>query len=484
MSGRFPGKGWGAVEKEQMIMQSNGLKRMGRWLAVLAGVWAGVGAGEVGSAAAERMNVVFLLTDDQRWDTLGVAGNPVIRTPHLDRLAGEGVRFRNSFVTTSICMTSRASILSGQYAARHGIWRFDTEFTPAQLAATYPGRLRQAGYRIGFIGKWGVGNPPREAFDYDRTFPGQGNYFLEVDGQRRHLTSVMGDQALEFLAGNPAGQPFCLSVSFKAPHVQDSPSVHAQQFPFDPVLESWYTADVIPVPETAHNRHFERLPVFLQDSEARARWAARFWGPARYQFSVKSYYRLISGVDVVVGRLREKLAELGLADNTLIVFTSDNGFYLGEYGLAGKWFPHEVSIRVPLLVYDPRLPAVGRGAVRDELVLNIDLARTLLEAAGVEAPPAMQGSSLFPLVRGERPEWRTEFFYEHLFEHPGIAKSEGVRTGRWKYIRYVGIDPLFEEVYDLERDPNETHNLALEPAYEPVLADLRARWERLRAAAR
>jgi arylsulfatase A-like enzyme len=437
------------------------------------------------ASAAMRPNIIFLLTDDQRQDTLGAYGNPIIHTPQIDRLAAEGVTFNHAFVTTAICMTSRASILAGQYAARHGIWRFDTNFTPEQLAQTYPGVLKAAGYRTGFIGKWGVGQPPKDFFDYNTGFPGQGNFFLEVNGERRHLESVMGDQALEFLGGAKPDQPFCLSISFKAPHVQDSANTaHSQPFPYDPALEHLYQDVSIPVPALNAPHYFEQLPDFLQNSEARARWAIRFWGPERYQQSVKSYYRLISGVDVVVGRIREKLQEIGADQNTVIVFTSDHGFYLGEYGLAGKWFPHELSIRVPLIVFDPRLPAARRGARRNEMALNIDVAQTLLDAVGVAAPATMQGKSLMPLVRGEAPAWRKEFFYEHLFHHPGLAKSEAVRTERWKYMRYVEMEPVHEELYDLERDPYETQNLAREPGYRAVLEDLRSRHDRLRAAAR
>jgi arylsulfatase A-like enzyme len=436
-------------------------------------------------AASEPPNLIFLLTDDQRWDALGAYGNPVIHTPHLDRLADEGVTFHYAFVTTSICMTSRASILSGQYAARHGVWRFDTAFSPTQLEATYPGQLQRAGYRTGFIGKWGVGRPPQDFFDYDRTFPGQGNYFVEINGQRRHLTSVMGDQAVEFLDATQTGQPFCLSISFKAPHVDDSvTSVHGQPFPFDPALAQLYTDIPIPVPELAAPRYFDLLPPFLQNSEARARWAVRFWGPARYQFSVKSYYRLISGVDVVVGRIRTRLEQLGLHENTVIIFTSDNGFYLGEYGLAGKWFPHDLSIRVPLLVLDPRLPVGQRGIRRNELALNIDIAPTLLEFAGILPPEAMQGRSLLPLLHGDQVPWRDAFFYEHLFQHPGLPPNEAVRTPHWKYMIYVDTQPPHEELYHLDRDPDETRNLALEPAYAGILAEMRARWQQLRQEAR
>ncbi len=437
------------------------------------------------AAGASRPNLIFLLTDDQRRDTLGAYGNPIVYTPELDRLAAGGVTFENAFVTTAICMTSRASILTGQYAARHGVWRFDTNLNPEQLAQTYPGALKAAGYRTGFVGKWGVGQPPKDFFDYNTGFPGQGNYRVKVDGQDRHLESVLGDQALEFLATAPKDQPFCLSVSFKAPHVQDSENTaHSQPFPYDPKLESLYGDVSIPVPAQNAPRFYEELPDFLKNSEARARWAIRFWGPARYQASVKSYYRLISGVDVVVGRIREQLKQTGADQNTVIVFTSDHGFYLGEYGLAGKWFPHEVSIRVPMIVFDPRLPAELRGTRRNEMVLNIDVAGTLLDFAGVTAPAGMQGSSLVPLVRGESPAWRQEFFYEHLFDHPGLARSEAVRTERWKYMRFVDTQPVYEALFELDRDPGETLNLAEGTDHREQLIEMRTRHARLRTAAR
>ncbi len=427
-------------------------------------------------AADRPMNVIFLLTDDQRWDTLGSYGNPVIQTPELDRLAREGVRFEHMFVTTSICVTSRASFITGQYARRHGIWDFATELSPQQLAASYLGRMKAAGYHLGFIGKWGVGDPPGDYFDYDRTFPGQGRYFLEVNGEERHLTSVMGDQAIEFVSTAPAGRPFCLSVSFKAAHVQDSYDITDAPFPYDPRLSELYRDVEIQPPVSALPAFFERLPRVLQDSEARQRWAIRFWGPSRYQESVKGYYRLVTGIDRVVGRLRAALEERGLADHTAIVYTGDNGFFLGEYGLAGKWTPHEPSIRVPLLVYDPRLPEEARGRTRREMALNIDIAPTLLALAGLTPSASMQGESLVPLLGDGTPEWRTDFFYEHLFEHPRLPKMEGVRTGEWKYIRYVDTDPVIEELYDLRRDPQELENLAGRKDWDSILSELRHSW--------
>jgi arylsulfatase A-like enzyme len=436
------------------------------------------------AAEPQRPNIIFLLTDDQRADTLGCMGNTIIRTPNIDALARRGVTFENAFVTTAICMTSRTSILTGQYAARHGNWNFRNSFTPEQLAATYPGLLKSAGYHVGFIGKWGVGDPPRGAFDFDRTFPGQGKYLLEQDGKQVHLTRLMGDQALEFLSAAPADRPFSLSVSFKAPHVQDSPTVNEQMFRYDPAHELWYQDVTIPAPKLAASSYYDRLPDFLKNSENRARWAARFWGPARYQECVKGYYRLITEVDDEVGRILAELEKRKLADNTVIIFTSDHGFYLGEYGFAGKWYAHDVSIRIPLIVMDPRQPKSRAGARQSEMALNIDMAPTMLAMAGVAAPERMQGADLSPVVAGETSDARHEFFYEHHFEHPRIPQSEGVRTQRWKYMRFTEEEPLYEELYDLAADPLEEVNLAASPEHAATLAEMRGKWQSLREAAK
>ena len=422
---------------------------------------------------ADRPNIVFLLTDDHRWDALGCMGNRLIRTPHLDRMAGQGVRFRNAFVTTAICMTSRASIFTGLYARGHGILDFNTPFSEAQFARTYPALLREHGYHTGFIGKYGVGNVmPAAKFDYWRGFPGQGRYFPQGE-PGKHLTELMGDQALEFLGGAPKEKPFNLSISFKAGHVQDE---DPRQFLPSPASEHLYEGVRFPVPKTADPRYIDMLPIEFHRSEARRRWGIRFSTPRLFQESVRNYYRLLSEMDTVVGRIREKLDQMGAASNTVIVFTGDNGFYLSEHGLAGKWFPHEESIRVPLLVYDPRLPAYRRGAVQDQMALNIDLAPTLLRAAGIVPPNGIHGRDLYPLLEGREEPWRSEWFYEHLFENAGLPKSEGLRTDRWKYGRYIGCDPLFEELFDLRADPLEERNLARDPAHSGTLNQLRSRW--------
>lgn len=443
-------------------------------LAVLAGAAA---------HAAARPNLFFILTDDQRWDTLGAAGNPVIHTPHLDRVAREGTRFAHAFVTTSICATSRASFFSGQYLRRHGIDDFAKTFTPEQWAQTYPALLRAAGYRTGFIGKYGVGNPARVAamereFDFWRGRPGQGGPFMDPqDPTRTHATARMGDEALEFLRSQPAGQPWCLSLSFTAPHARDG--TPREFFPTDPRDDHLYVTHPPPVPPLATEAEFAKLHPAVQRSEARTRWQRRFPNPERARETRTDYYRLITGVDREVGRLRAELEALGLADHTVIIFTSDNGFYLGDRGLAGKWYMHEESIRVPFLILDLRRPA--RGQVRKELVLNIDVAPTLLDYAGVPVPPAMQGRSLRPLVEGRRVRgWRDEFFYEHHFNYGGrIPDSEGVRTTRWSYWRWTREDPVAEELYDLRRDPWQQRNLAADPRHRRTLETLRGRWAAL-----
>lgn len=464
----------------------------GSWLGWLFVAAVMLEAAAADAAGQSRPNIIFLLTDDQRWDTLGCYGNRIIHTPHLDALAARGATFDRAFVTTSICAPNRACILTGQYCARHGVWEFDKELPPPQLAETYLALLKQAGYRTGFIGKYGVGKPPEELLDFNRAFPGQGNFLVrQPDGTTIHLDRLMGLQAVEFLEGCRADQPFHLSVSFKGPHVQDSPSVKSVQYPFDPAPEiaELYRDITIPPPPTAHSDLFERFPDFIKNSENRSRWAVRYWGPERTQESLKGYYRLISGVDLAVGRIVAALEARGLADNTVILFSSDHGQYLGDYGLAGKWYPHEVSIRVPLIVYDPRLPAERRGVRLADFALSIDLAPTMLDLAGVDVPPRMQGRSLVPLLRGERPsDWRQEFFYEHHFVPPwegmSIPRSEAIRTQRWKYIQYIDSRPLFEELYDLETDPLETVNLATQPQHRERMEAFRRQLETLRASVR
>ena len=426
-----------------------------------------------------RPNLILFVTDDQRWDTLGCTGNPIVHTPHIDRLAAAGVLFMNNFCTTSICMSSRASIFTGMYSRRHQINSFDQPLPDNLFTQTYPALLRKAGYRTGFVGKWGLGGPlPENEFDSFDGFPGQGQYFHTVEGKTVHLTRLLTDKAIRFLHRCSGEQPFCLSVSFKAPHVQDG---HPKQFLYDPAFEELYKDKTIPVPKTADPRYFQSLPEFIRQSEGRTRWQIRFSTPELFQEMVKGYYRLITGVDVAVGRIMAALEEMSLDQNTIIFYTSDNGFFLGEHGLAGKWLMCEESIRTPLIIRDPRLPLPMRGRRCEEMTLNVDIAPTLLDLAGVPIRAGVQGRSLRPLYQGAPISWRHDWFYEHLYAHGGkIPRSEGVRTREWKYVRYLDPDPPYEELYNLKDDPFEEKNLAPDGKCEPILAHLRSRWQELR----
>lgn len=442
-------------------------------------------------ASGERLNVLFILSDDQRWDTLGAAGNAVVRTPHLDRLAAEGTLFRNSFCTTSICSVSRASLLSGQWARRHGVEDFATPLPEASWAQSYPPLLRAAGYTTGFVGKWGVGAPlPTSDFDFWAGYDGQGDYFSP--GESEHLTVRLGRQAKEFVLA--AREPFSLSVSFKAPHAQDGAP---RLFPPDPADEALYEGVAIPMPPSATEAAFSVLPPFLRLSEGRTRFLSRFASPELSTATVRDYYRLVTGMDREIGGLLDALEARGLAERTLVVFTSDNGLLLGDHGLADKWLMYEESIRTPLVVRAPALPEALRGRVVSEMALNVDVAPTLLDAAGLPVPETMQGTSLLPFVLGARDRGRDDFFYEHHYTSGGtIPESEGVRTRRWKYVRYVGEDPLYEQLFDLRYDPNELQDLlhaprlvgedaSLTPADHRRIRDaLRARWKELREALR
>lgn len=425
-----------------------------------------------------RPNLVFLLADDLRFDGLHCTGNPVVQTPNLDQLAAKGVVFRNVFVTDSICACSRASFFTGQHVCRHKIDDFAKTFSPDAWKQTYPALLRQLGYRTGFIGKYGVGSKmPEKEFDYWRGFPGQGNYFDK--GSKEHLTRRMGDQAVEFLRGATPGQPFCLSISFKAPHSQTEEP--GREYPPDPRDEKLYAGMKMPVPPTVGEKFFQALPLFLQTSEGRLRWQRRKLDqPERYQDMLRNYYRLVTGMDREVGRIVAELRDLKLDSNTVIVFSSDNGYFLGGRGLVDKFFMYEESIRVPLIVFDPHVKETA-GKTIDAMALNTDVAPTLLDYAEVPIPATMQGRSLRPLIDGKPSDWRKDWFYEHHYAHGGtIPPCEGVRGERWKYIRYYAATPVFEELYDLANDPLEQHNLAADAAHGKVLEELRRRWQEYR----
>jgi arylsulfatase A-like enzyme len=434
-----------------------------------------------GARSLRRPNLIVLVTDDQRWDSMSCAGNAILQTPNIDALAAGGVRFTNSFATTAICMSSRASIFTGLYARCHGVLAGMQSLTPRVLADSYPMLLRKAGYRTGFVGKWGLGGAlPISRFDYFAGFSGQGNYFER--GGTKHLTTLQADQAVEFLRGCRADQPFCLSVSFKAPHVEDDgrnqPGIYAK-YPYDRALEPLYQNANVPPPATVDAAPW---PEFFDSTMNRTREGMDFH-PEHYQETMRSLYRLLAGVDIAVGRIMAALRDLGADDNTVVMFTSDHGSFYGEHNFGGKWLMNEESIRSPMIVRDPRLGAELRGITCDEMVLNIDLCPTLLALAGIPVPLGIQGRSLLPLIQGDRRSpWRTEWFYEHHYLPTMIAPSEGIRTDRWKYVRYTDAQPPYEQLFDLRADPREQNNLATQPDHFATLQALRQRWQVWRVA--
>ena len=432
-------------------------------------------------AAPAKPNVVFLLVDDLRYNALGCMGDKIVQTPNIDRLAKEGVLFKNMFVTTSICAVSRATCLTGQWMRRHGIEDFATGISDTAWKDTYPAQFRAAGFHTGFIGKYGVGNPQvttarGASFDFWRGEPGQaGRFFIEPnDPTRTHKTAKMGNDALSFLTAAPQDKPFSLSISFNAVHARDH---EKREYEPDPRDEGLYDGIEIPLPKLATDEAFKRLPEFVQKSEGRRRWEWRFDEAQKAQDILHDYYRLITGVDREIGRILATLEQQKLLENTIIIFTADNGYALADRGMADKWYAYEEDMRVPLIIRDPRLPQNRKGISVNEMALNVDLAPTMLDLAGIPVPAAMQGRSLKPVLEGVTPQdWRTEFFYEHHSVKSRIPPSEAVRTQRWKYIRWMEPNPLVEELYDLEADPLEEQNLIAEAKHAEVLKELREKW--------
>ncbi len=427
------------------------------------------------------LNIVVLYADDWRHDTLGAAGHPVVRTPRLDQLAREGVRFTRNYVTTSICGVSRATLFTGQWMSRHGNKAFEMFKTP--WAETYPGRLRANGYWVGHVGKWHNGTFPTENFDFGRTTPMK-HWLEQADGKPIHVTQKNENDALEFLRARPADKPFCLTLALVATHAEDQ---HPDQFLPMPESMALYRDAKIPLPVTGSDAHFRRLPPFIanEKNEGRNRWHWRFDEPEKYQKMMKNYYRMATEADAVCGRVLDELRRQGVLDRTLVIFTTDNGFFHGEHGLADKWYPYEESIRVPLIVWDPRMPQARRNTTDERMTLNVDLAPTILAAAGVAAPARMQGRDLAPLYRETttpRPAWRTEFFYEHatIRSVDFIPSSQALVRREAKYIYWP--DFKHEELFDLVADPHEERNKAAETASEATLTALRSRFAELKAA--
>lgn len=473
-----------------------------------------------GSLRAEaRPNLIFLLTDDQRDNTLGAMGHPFVQTPHLDGLMRDSVRFRNTYIATPVCSPSRVSYFTGMSERVHGVgFSSSYQVTEEQWERSYPSLLRKAGYHTGFVGKFGVEYYTfkvrvAEKFDFWWGHDGWTKFFPKDhqsastlpyhDAKEDIITPIMGEAMTAFLDQVPGDRPFSLSVSFNVPHgsqttsmYPDYPEWHQMTRPANenpklkghPYYDTLYRDISVPIPGETAGDPYKLIPRFILDqAKGRNRTYAYNYDRESCLEQHIRYYQTITGLDHVIGGLLRQLKERGLDRNTVILFASDHGLIMGEYGMGGKELLLDLSSKIPCIVHDPGIAPELRGRELDHLVSSIDLTRTMLDYAGVEAPGFMEGRSLRPLVEGRETEWREELFLESLFTMRDNPFQEGIRTERWKYIRmYDGVMPFresdvdfadrpaeFELLFDLESDPNEQTNLASVPAHADILAELR-----------
>ena len=466
--------------------------------------------------AADRPNIIFIMSDDHAAHAISAYGSRVNQTPNIDRLGREGMRLGNVFATNSICTPSRAAILTGQYSHLNRVPVFNRFDSSRRTVAKL---LQEAGYHTGMIGKWHLGSDPA-GFDQWEILPGQGAYtdpvFYTAAGETkytgRYVTDVITDRAIDFLKGRPKGKPFFLMVHHKAPHRPWEPdATHRAQF-----ADRW-----IPEPETLWDSYATRTDALHENQqrvaddltrrdlkleppsdlagEERATWlagkpttvtitrdgqAVTLTGEAlarwKYQRYMRDYLATIQSVDDNVGRLLARLDTSGLARNTIVVYTSDQGFFLGDHGLFDKRFMYEESLRMPFLVRWPGV--IPPGTRSDAIALNVDFAPTFLEAAGVAVPSDMQGRSLVAILRGRAPaDWRTSMYYRY-YHDPGDHNTRahyGVRTRTHKLIYFWKKDQW--ELFDLVHDPSELHNLYGEPGHEELTRTLKAELVRLKA---
>jgi arylsulfatase A-like enzyme len=446
-------------------------------------------------------NFIVLVSDDLRWDALSFNGNKVVQTPNIDSLASQGVYFNNAFVTTPICAVSRASILSGQYAKNHGVKDFSTAL---DLNIMYPTILSKANYYNGFIGKWGVNAGDLDylkevvsIFDYWAGSMHQANYWHEVtcnyannngttnkqnffcdcpadsrgkEGEDvrigmqnmqdpKHLTiEIIPKKVNSFFKQRDKSKPFCLSISFKTPHGPwtDYTLRYKNSFNDDnmPILKSADLDHAIARPEFLKNSLNGDLEILKDKSKK-----------GRLQESIRKYYRMIEGMDLAIGKIRETLVTEGLSESTIIIFLSDNGMFLGEHGFRGKWLMYEESVKSPMLIYNPMQDKKTRGKIVEELAANLDVAPTILQYADITPPPKMDGKSLLPLIKNNEQNFRSELYLEHFFTNgtgkTHIEPSIAIRTKNWKYIKYVDQKgTISEELYNVENDSFEMNNKA------------------------
>lgn len=431
------------------------------------------------ATTSAKPNIVFLLVDDQRYDAIGCYGNALVQTPTIDRLAAKGVRFENAFCQVPICAASRSTLFTGLSQRTHGFNFGEPRIPRKYIETSYPTVLKAAGYRVGFAGKYGVRfAKPGLKGEFDFFEPIFREPYLKQmpDGSLRHETDLCIDAGIEFIESNPAEKPFCLSISFNATHPEDDDRRPGYHFQWPESAGGLYENLQVPPPRLVDEKYFKALPPFIQDENglSRLRYFWRWDTPEKYQTNMRAYYRMVTGIDNAIARLLDVLKAEGLDQNTIIVYSADNGLAMGDRGTAGKWNHYEQSLRIPLIVYDPRLPQEKRGRVVTELVNNIDMAPTFVDMAEAEISELYQGRSLMPLIEGDPvPDWRTDTFCEHLFSR--YSNWYGVRGERYKYVVYY--DDSQEFLYDLERDPTELVNLVGNPEYASVLSQMAKRLE-------
>lgn len=508
-------RGRGCWKGAGMVRQTR--RKFLKTLGVVAGgsvLGGGVGWGQ-GTGVKDRPNILFIMTDDHASHAMSCYGSKVNRTPNLDRIADEGMRFTNSFCTNSICAPCRAVILTGKYSHLNGL--IDNRVTFDGSQQTFPKLLQKAGYQTAMIGKWHLKSDPT-GFDYWNILPGQGDYYnpamIEM-GQRRkytgYVTDVLTDHALGWLKARPGDKPFCLMFHHKAPHRNWQPGpkyldlYEDVQIPEPPTLFDDYEGRgraakeqdmTIAKTMTMNDLKLTPAPAGMTP-EQKAAWDAAY-GPRneafeeaklegrelvrwKYQRYMKDYLRCIASVDESVGRVLDYLDQSGLAANTIVIYTSDQGFYLGDHGWFDKRFMYEESLRMPLVVRYPK--EIQPGSVNSDIVLNLDFGETFLDYAGASVPEDMQGRSLRPILQGRTPgDWRTSMYY-HYYEFPAehsVKRHYGVRTQRYKLIHfYNDIDEW--ELYDLQSDPDEMKNVFSDPQYADIVRELKAELKRLRA---
>ena len=405
--------------------------------------------------AADRPNIVFVITDDQRWDAMGCAGHPFLKTPNMDRLAREGAMFTNAFVTTPLCSPSRSSFLTGQYVHTTGVIANGRAMTPiSHRLVTFPRLLKDAGYESAYVGKWHMGNDdaPRPGFDRWVSFKGQGVYrnpVLNVDGKPErkdgYITDIISDYAVDFINREHA-KPFVLYVAHKAVHGPFTPAErHAGMYETEPLPQRPNVNDDMSGKPAVRR---ERLK-----EHAKTKVGEKL---------IRDQLRCLLSVDEGLGRILDALDAKKLADDTLVIFTSDNGYLWNEHDLGDKRAAYEESIRVPLLMRYPKL--IKPGTKPTEMALNIDVAPTVLQLAGATVPKDVHGKSLVPIFEGKLGLWRGAALFEYFMEErfPRVPSWRALRTDRWKYIHYPDVADA-DELYDLQTDPYEMKNLIADP---------------------